>query len=97
MNAIYLDNAATTPLRREVREAMRPYLGETFGNASSVHKWGREARAALEDARDRFAAVIGARAVGNRARRESLPPGELAGLHVTEVSDAGSGCQTGRQ
>ena len=62
MNAIYLDNAATTPLRREVRDAMRPFLGDTFGNASSVHRWGREARAALEDARDRFASVIGARA-----------------------------------
>lgn len=62
MNGIYLDNAATTPLRREVRDAMRPFLGDTFGNASSVHRWGRESRAALEDARDRFASVIGARA-----------------------------------
>lgn len=62
MNAIYLDNAATTPLRREVRDAMRPFLDDRFGNPSSVHRWGREARAAIEEARDRFASVIGAKA-----------------------------------
>jgi len=57
---VYLDYAATTPLRAEVREAMLSVLGERWGNPSSVHRWGREARAALEDARSRFAAVIGA-------------------------------------
>lgn len=62
MNAIYLDNAATTPVRREVRDAMRPFLDNRFGNPSSVHRWGREARAAIEEARDRFATVIGAHA-----------------------------------
>ncbi|HEY8483305.1 MAG TPA: cysteine desulfurase family protein [Longimicrobiales bacterium] len=60
MQSIYLDHAATTPLRPEVREAMAPYLGERFGNPSSVHRWGREARAALEDARERVAAALGA-------------------------------------
>src|SRR5690606_9320805 len=60
MNSIYLDNAATTPMRREVREAMRPYFSERFGNASSLHRWGREARAALEEARERLASAIGA-------------------------------------
>jgi cysteine desulfurase len=60
MQPIYLDHAATTPLRPEVREAMEPYLGERFGNPSSVHRWGREARVALEDARDRVAAALGA-------------------------------------
>jgi cysteine desulfurase len=59
---IYLDNAATTPVRPEVREAMLPFLGERFGNPSSVHRWGREARTALDDARGRLAALIGARA-----------------------------------
>lgn len=62
MDPIYLDYAATTPVRREVREAMRPYLDARFGNPSSVHRWGREARAALEDARDRLATVLGASA-----------------------------------
>jgi cysteine desulfurase len=61
MDPIYLDHAATTPLRPEVRDAMLPYLGERFGNPSSVHRWGREARAALDDARARLAALIGAR------------------------------------
>lgn len=57
---VYLDHAATTPLRAEVREAMLAVLGDRWGNPSSVHRWGREARAALEDARARFAAVVGA-------------------------------------
>jgi cysteine desulfurase len=57
---VYLDYAATTPLRPEAREAMLDVLARRWGNPSSVHRWGREARAALEDARARFAAVIGA-------------------------------------
>jgi cysteine desulfurase len=57
---VYLDYAATTPLRPEVREAMLGVLGERWGNPSSVHRWGREARAVLDDARARMAAVIGA-------------------------------------
>ena len=57
---VYLDHAATTPLRAPVREAMLAVLAERWGNPSSVHRWGREARAVLEDARARLAAVIGA-------------------------------------
>ncbi|HEX5870428.1 MAG TPA: cysteine desulfurase family protein [Longimicrobium sp.] len=57
---VYLDYAATTPLRPEAREAMLDVLARRWGNPSSVHRWGREARAALEDARARFAAVVGA-------------------------------------
>jgi cysteine desulfurase len=57
---VYLDYAATTPLRPEARDAMLDVLARRWGNPSSVHRWGREARAALEDARARFAAVIGA-------------------------------------
>jgi cysteine desulfurase len=57
---VYLDYAATTPLRPEARGAMLDVLSRRWGNPSSVHRWGREARAALEDARARFAAVIGA-------------------------------------
>jgi cysteine desulfurase len=58
--AIYLDHAATTPLRPEVLEAMLPYLGGTFGNPSSAHAFGRVAREALDDAHDRLARSIGA-------------------------------------
>ncbi|MDQ3242288.1 MAG: cysteine desulfurase [Gemmatimonadota bacterium] len=58
---IYLDHAATTPVRDEVFEAMRPYFGPRFGNPSSTHRWGREARAALDEARERVARCLGAR------------------------------------
>ena len=58
---IYLDHAATTPVRAEVLEAMLPYLGARFGNPSSMHRWGREARVALDEARERVAAVLHAR------------------------------------
>ena len=57
---IYLDHAATTPVRREVREAMEPYFGPRFGNPSSTHRWGREARAALDESRERVARCLGA-------------------------------------
>ncbi len=57
---IYLDHAATTPVRREVLDAMLPFLGERFGNPSSTHRWGREARAALDEARERVARCLGA-------------------------------------
>jgi cysteine desulfurase len=58
---IYLDHAATTPVREEVFEAMRPFFGPRFGNPSSSHRWGREARAALDTARERVARCLGAR------------------------------------
>jgi cysteine desulfurase len=57
---IYLDHAATTPLRPEALEAMLPYLGGEFGNPSSPHGYGRRARAALDDAHERIAAQINA-------------------------------------
>jgi cysteine desulfurase len=59
---IYLDHAATTPVRPEVREAMLPFLGAVFGNPSSAHAFGREAREALDDAHERLASAIGAEA-----------------------------------
>lgn len=59
MKPIYLDYAATTPVRDEVREAMRPLLSDDFGNPSSRHRWGRAAAARLEEARDRSAAALG--------------------------------------
>lgn len=58
--AIYLDHAATTPLRREALEAMLPYLTEHFGNPSSAHVFGRRARAALDEAHEKVAARLGA-------------------------------------
>lgn len=58
--AIYLDHAATTPVRAEVLEAMQPFFGASFGNPSSVHRWGREARVALDEARERLARCLNA-------------------------------------
>ena len=58
---IYFDYNATTPLDPEVREAMLPYLDEVFGNPASVHSAGRRARTILDDARERVAAVLGAK------------------------------------
>jgi cysteine desulfurase len=58
---IYLDHAATTPVLPEVLEAMQPFFGPRFGNPSSTHRWGREARVALDDARARLARCLGAR------------------------------------
>ncbi len=60
MRRIYADHNATTPLDPAVLEAMLPYLREHFGNASSVHVFGREARAAIDDARVRVAKLLGA-------------------------------------
>ena len=60
MRKVYLDNAAATPLLPEVREAMLPYLGEVFGNPSSLHEWGDTAREAVESARIQVAQLIGA-------------------------------------
>jgi cysteine desulfurase len=60
--AIYLDHAATTPLRREVLDAMLPHLTGEFGNPSSAHGFGRRARAALDEAHVQLAARLGAEA-----------------------------------
>lgn len=57
---VYLDHAATTPVRPEVLEAMLPFFGPRFGNPSSAHKWGREARTSLDEARERVARCLGA-------------------------------------
>ena len=62
MRHIYLDNNATTPVLPEVFEAMRPYFGDQFGNASSIHHHGQQTRAAVEDARESVAALLGCHA-----------------------------------
>jgi cysteine desulfurase len=58
---IYLDNSATTPVDKDVLEAMMPYLTNQFGNASSIHFFGQEARAAIDKARHQVAAAINSR------------------------------------
>jgi cysteine desulfurase len=60
MKKVYLDNTAAMPLLPEVREAMMPFLGELFGNPSSLHEWGDGAREAVDAAREQVAALIGA-------------------------------------
>ncbi len=62
MHRVYLDNNATTPVLPEVFEAMKPYFSEQFGNASSIHQRGQASRAAVEDARDSVAKLLGCRA-----------------------------------
>ena len=61
LRRIYLDNSATTPIAPEVLDAMLPYLRDKFGNASSIHFFGQEARAAVDKARHQVAALINAR------------------------------------
>ena len=62
MRRVYLDNNATSPLLPEVFDAMRPYLLEKFGNASSIHQQGQQARAAVENAREHLAELLNCRA-----------------------------------
>ena len=57
---IYLDHAATTPLRREVLDAMLPFLTDSYGNPSSAHSFGRATRSALDDAHERVARALNA-------------------------------------
>src|SRR6266700_5993480 len=61
MRRVYLDNNATTPVLPEIQEAMRPYFGEHFGNASSIHHHGQETRAAVERACESVAKLLGCR------------------------------------
>lgn len=62
MRRVYFDHNATTPVDREVLEAMLPYFAENFGNPSSIHSPGQQARKAVEHARQQVAALLGARA-----------------------------------
>ena len=61
MQRVYFDNNATTPLLPEVFEAMRPYFFEKFGNASSIHQQGQQARSAVERAREQVAELLNCR------------------------------------
>lgn len=58
---VYMDNAATTPVKEEVLNAMIPYFTQKYGNASSIYKLGREAKAALDESREKIAKVLNAK------------------------------------
>ena len=62
MKRVYLDNSATTQVDQRVMDAMLPYHLEKYGNASSLHSFGREAYKAMEEARSKVAKAIGAQA-----------------------------------
>jgi cysteine desulfurase len=90
---VYLDNSATTPVEREVAEAMMPYFTEKFGNASSIHFFGQEARSAIDRARHQVAEIINARPneivftsggteANNLAIRGLLEANEKYGKHI---------------
>ena len=78
---VYLDYAATTPVRPEVLEAMLPYLtAQSFGNPSSAHRFGRAARAGIEQARRQVAEAVGAIEAQALARKVEKLEGQLAEL-----------------
>ena len=80
LHRIYLDNSATTPIAPEVVDAMLPYLKDKFGNASSIHFFGQEARAAVDKARHQAAALINSLAscVGTAVRYSGVPRGRIS-------------------
>ena len=97
LQRIYLDNSATTPIDPLVVEAMMPFLTEKFGNASSIHFFGQEARAAVDRSRHRVAALINARPneivftsggteSNNLAIRGALEANEALGTHIITSS-----------
>jgi len=89
---VYLDNAATTPVRPEVRDAMLPYLdGEAFGNPSSPHRHGRSVRAAVEAARKRVGAALGAPAKQVYFTGGGTEADNLAVIGAALASKAGGG------
>lgn len=90
---VYLDNSATTPIDKEVVEAMLPYLTEKFGNASSIHFYGQEAKGAVDKARHQVAELINAKPnqiiftsggteANNLAIRGLLEMNEKYGRHI---------------
>ena len=61
MNKVYMDNAATTAMRKEVLDAMLPYMTTMYGNPSSIHSFGRDAKLATDKARAQIASVLNCR------------------------------------
>jgi cysteine desulfurase len=87
MRRVYLDNNATTPVLPQVLEAMLPYYGEHFGNASSIHHHGQETRGAVERARESVAALLGCRASEIVFTSGGTEADNLAIFGVTEAGD----------
>lgn len=91
MDAIYLDHAATTPVRDEVVAAMAPYMSEVFANPSSLHGPGRRARGVLEEARETIANALGARPAEIRFVRGGTESDNLAVLGTCRAIRARNG------
>ena len=88
---IYLDHAATTPVLPEAADAMRPYMTDVFGNPSSLHSFGQEARRALDGARDTVARILGADASEIYLTSGGTEADNLALIGVTEaLADRGN-------
>ncbi len=87
MRRVYLDSNATTPVLPEVLEAMRPYFAESFGNASSIHRYGQQTRAAVERARESVAALLSCRASEVVFTSGGTEGDNLAIFGVTEPGD----------
>lgn len=91
MERIYLDNAATTPLDKEVLDAMLPYLSTHFGNPSSIYSYGRETRLAIETARKSVAKTLGAKGgevfftSGGTESNNSAIAAAIRDLHCTHI------------
>jgi len=88
MRKVYLDHSATTPVDPRVVEAMLPYLTEKFGNASSVHLFGQEARAAVDRARRQLASLVGARANEIVFTSGGTESNNLAIRGISEIAEA---------
>jgi cysteine desulfurase len=86
----YLDHAATTPVRPEARQAMLPWLGDRTGNPSGAHRLARDARRAIDDARDTFAELTGFDPGDIVFTAGGTEADNLAVLGVVEASDAGA-------
>ncbi len=89
---VYLDHNATTPLHPEVLAAMSPFLTQRFGNASSVHAWGREARQALESARSTVAHALGTADVQSVVFTSGGTEADNLALFGVAAAQASRGC-----
>jgi len=87
MRRVYLDNNATTPVLPEVLEAMLPYYGEHFGNASSIHHHGQDTRGAVERARESVAGLLGCRAAEIVFTSGGTESDNLAIFGLTQAGD----------
>lgn len=90
MRRIYLDYAATTPVLPEVAYAMRPYMTDLFGNPSSVHSYGQDAKRALDESRDTVARIIGADASEVYFTSGGTESDNLALIGVSKASNRGN-------